>query len=290
MASSDAVVVQVGGAGAKAPGALETEVPAEDNPGMCHNPMATIPSAVIGVFSVVVLILGFVSLAAGDGPLYVAGAVALLGSTGIAGYLCATGGLRHQLARFKHQNDRLAKTSAALRGDVDNLEVTNQKIALHVDKLEDSVDELQGVSEKLKEDIEGFGDLRVEMEALAKEAGKDLDDTLESINGMYDRMQDLNAREEKALLKRVAQDLEFMDRDEKMSKEEFQRFLQRIPAQFKKRFEELDLTFASIAGADKGIDYKEMGRLIDRLIAENDEQVASRANKPGSPAAAAPSS
>jgi len=289
MASPDAVVVQVGESGAKAPGALETEAPADDKPGMCHNPMATIQSGLIGLLAVVVLILGFVSLASGDGMLWVAGVAALLGCIVIAVYLCATGGLRHQLDRFKQQNDRLAKTSVALRGDVNKLEATNQKIALHVDKLEDSVDELQGVSEKLKEDIEGFGDLRLEMEALAKEAGKDLDDTLDSINGMYDRMTELTLREEKALLKRVAQDLEFLDHDEKMSKEEFQRFLQRIPAQFKKRFEELHLTFAAIAGADKGIDYKEMGSLIDKLITENDEQVASRANKPGSPAAASKS-
>lgn len=70
-----------------------------------------------------------------------------------------------------------------------------------------------------------------------------------------------------------------MDRDEEMSKMEFQRFLQRIPTQFKERFENTGLTFEAIAGDDQEIDFKEMGSLIEKLLAENDEKMQVSAQK-----------
>ncbi|CAD7705392.1 unnamed protein product [Ostreobium quekettii] len=251
----------------------------EAKEGICARPLTTIPSAALGLGSIVVLVLGLASYVAGYGMLLTAGIIGLAGCTGVAVYLAWTGGMRHQLNRFKAENKRLTRTSTMLEGSVNKLEVTNQKIAVHVDKLEDSVDELQGVSESLMADMAGFGDLRTAMEECAKESGKDMKEMLGDINGMYGRMHDLALQEEKALLKRVAQDLEFMDRDEKMSKVEFQRFLQRIPAQYKKRFDNMGLTFDAIAGEDQGIDFREMGQLIDKLLVETSDKISQQAKQ-----------
>lgn len=155
---------------------------------------------------------------------------------------------------------------------MNKLEVTNQKIAVQVDKLNSTVDDLQGVSDALQKDLLGFSDLRQSMDEFTKKTGVDMAHALGEINGVYDRMYDLTLENERALLKRVAQDLEFMDRDEDMSKMEFQRFLQRIPKQFKERFEAKGLTFEAIAGEDKEIDFREMGALIEKLLDENDEK------------------
>jgi len=63
--------------------------------------------------------------------------------------------------------------------------------------------------------------------------------------------------------------LEFMDRDESMSKNEFERFLQRIPEHLRDRFVKSNKTFEDIAGKDMVIDHEEMKGLIDMLMNEN---------------------
>ncbi|CAD7697355.1 unnamed protein product [Ostreobium quekettii] len=276
----DHVAVQVGesdttilslGAGSCA---IETTRPKGTNAreGLCARPLATIPAAALGAGAVLVFLFGLVSIAAGDGLLLGAGVIALIGSVGSAGYACVMGGVRAQLDRFKAQNERLSRTSGELAGATERLEGANKLIAAKVDGLEGTVDELQGVSEELMRDLEGFGELRTAMEEMAAKSGADLAETVGSINGVYDRLYGLTLENEKALLKRAAQDLEFLDRDEDFSKQEFQRFLQRIPTQFRRRFEASGLTFEAVAGEDQEISFKEMGGLIDRLLAENDEK------------------
>jgi len=63
--------------------------------------------------------------------------------------------------------------------------------------------------------------------------------------------------------------LEFMDRDESMSKNEFDRFLQRIPEHLRDRFAKSNKSFEDIAGKDMVIDHEEMKGLIDMLMNEN---------------------
>lgn len=242
--------------------------------------MTTIPWVLVIGLAFFVLIFGLASLApGGHGLIWAAGVVGFIGSGGVSVYLCATGGLRHQLDRFKKENARLAQTSTQLEGDVNKLEVTNQKIAVQVTKLNTTVDDLQGVSDALQNDLAQFSDLRESMEDFAKETGTDIQQALGNVNGVYDRMYDLTLENERALLKRVAQDLEFMDRDEEMSKVEFQRFLQRIPTQFKDRFEATGLTFDSVAGDNQMVDFREMGNLIDKLLTENDDKKKLQAKK-----------
>ena len=60
-----------------------------------------------------------------------------------------------------------------------------------------------------------------------------------------------------------------MDRDASMSKNEFERFLQRIPEHLRERFFKMNKSFEDIAGADMQIDHHEMANLIDMLMNEN---------------------
>jgi len=251
--------------------APESKGPDEIKEGFCERPLTTIPYVTLIAGAFFVLIFGLASLGL-NSLIWAAGVVALVGSTGVAGYLCWTGGLRHQLKRFKQENARLKNTSMKLEGDVNKLEVTNQKITVQVEKLNATVDDLQGVSNSLQKDLAGFSDLRQSVNEFANQTGEDMAKALGNVNAVYDRMYDLTLENERALLKRVAQDLEFMDRDEEMSKMEFHRFLHRVPTQFKDRFESMGLTFEAVAGEDQEIDFKEMGALIEKLLAENDEK------------------
>lgn len=179
--------------------------PDEIKEGFCARPLTTIPYMTLIVGAFFVLIFGLVSIAAPNSLLWAAGIVAFGGSTAVAGYLCWTGGLRHQLNRFKQENTRLKQTSTKLEGDVNKLEVTNQKITVQVEKLNSTVDDLQGVSDSLQKDLSGFSDLRQSMDEFAKQTGADMAQALGNINGVYDRMYELTLENERALLKRVAQ-------------------------------------------------------------------------------------
>ena len=67
----------------------------------------------------------------------------------------------------------------------------------------------------------------------------------------------------------IAQDLEFMDKDVGMSKYEFEKFMERLPQHCRDRFNQLGMTFESVAGADDVIDFMEVEKMLDTLVQEN---------------------
>eukprot|EP00803_Ostreobium_quekettii_P000824 evm.model.scf_36.2 EVM.evm.TU.scf_36.2 scf_36:70360-72153(+) len=210
-------------------------------------------------------------------PLYFlllsAGIVGLGGSLLASGMLCSMGTMRHQFNRFKRENDRLSRTSFKLQSSVEDFESTNFQLSNHVEALQGTVDDLQDVSEGLHNQLGQFGDLRESMQEFSKESGQDITETISGINGVYDKVYGLSLQNERTLLLRAAQDVEFLDREEGLSQQEFQRFLHLIPQHLRERFEKSKMTFESIAGADHVIDHREMAGLIDTLLAENEEKL-----------------
>jgi hypothetical protein len=80
-------------------------------------------------------------------------------------------------------------------------------------------------------------------------------------------LENITIENEKTLLYRIAQDLEFMDKKAGMSRDEYQRFIKRIPLYLQNSFVSLgDKTFEEVAGEDKNIDYKEIEQLIQTII------------------------
>ena len=136
---------------------------------------------------------------------FIAGAIALVGGIVGGATMCYYGGMKHQLNRFKEQNARLAKTSAALEKDVDQFQATNQQLAVQVDKLEGTVDELQTVSDTLQKDLGQFADLRQSIDEFAKETGADIKQVIGDVTGVYDKIYSLTVENERLLLQRIAQ-------------------------------------------------------------------------------------
>ncbi|GMH36884.1 hypothetical protein BSKO_04757 [Bryopsis sp. KO-2023] len=232
----------------------------------CGNPLTLIPLVLLGVGAVFM----FVPIAL-SGYLWhiIGGAVGLVGSLFACGCIMRYGGMKYQLDRFKRENTRLSNSNTKLSKDVDTLEVTNQQLGVQVDKLSGTVDELQDVSESLQNDLGQFAEVRSNLEDFAAKTGKDISSVIGDVNGVYDKIFALTVQNEKALLQRIAADLEFMDRDAAMSKQEFQRFIQRIPKHLQERFAAMGTSFEEIAGDDMVIDHHEIGGLIDKLINEN---------------------
>lgn len=241
----------------------------EQAKGGCGNPLTLIPLVVLGAGALFM----FVPIAPGL-PIILGGAVGLVGSFFACGCIMRYGGMKYQLDRFKKENMRLSKTNTRLEGEVDTLGETNKQLGTQVDKLSGTVDELQDVSESLQNDLGQFAEVRTNLEDFAAKTGKDISAVIGDVNGVYDKIFALTVQNEKALLQRIAADLEFMDRDAAMSKQEFQRFIQRIPKHLQERFAAMGTSFEEIAGEDQVIDHHEIGGLIDKLIDENSTKVA----------------
>merc|ERR1712176_10546 len=62
---------------------------------------------------------------------------------------------------------------------------------------------------------------------------------LQSMNGTFERINSLLCENERVLLMKVAQDVEFLDSEEGMSRMEFNRFVDRIPSRLHTKFESL---------------------------------------------------
>lgn len=111
------------------------------------------------------------------------------------------------------------------------------------------------------------------MEKFAAETGADVRKILGDAQKLERKMQSMTTMNERALLSKIAQDIEFIDQDSGMSKEEFESFFERIPKHLQKKFHDLGLTFEKVAGEDGVIDFMEIEDMISKLMDENTKKM-----------------
>ncbi len=137
-----------------------------------------------------------------------------------------------------------------------------------VEKLETTVENLKKNNDTLHNELLALKTLRENLNNYAKENKKDFSKVLNDINSSFSRLESITKENEKVLIARVAQDLEFLDSKAGMRLEEYERFINRIPNNLKKRFEELGYnSFDKVAGENKIVDYKEIRKIVESLVA-----------------------
>lgn len=183
--------------------------------------------------------------------------------------------LAAEVDRFAKENEKLEETADRLTIEVNTLQNTKDKLEGQVDKLENTVTDLKHVSDGLQSELDGFEKLKVNFEKFASETGHDITKVLDNANKIYDKMHNNTVQNERALLGKIAQDLEFMDKDVGMSRDEFLKFIERIPENLKKKYREMGKTFEDIAGDDAVVDFTEVQQLIDQLVNDNKEALES---------------
>lgn len=104
-------------------------------------------------------------------------------------------------------------------------------------KLHDSIDELKGLNNSLRSEIDDFRHLKENLEQFAKDQNEDFHKVLENINSNYDRINKLLHENERVLMMKVAQDIEFLDDKEGMTKMEYKRFVDRIPLRLQSKYQ-----------------------------------------------------
>ena len=114
----------------------------------------------------------------------------------------------------------------------DRFENEISKLKEENEQLHSSIDDLKKVSNSLKKELDNFAKLQENLEEFAKQEKNDFNKIMNQLNGNFDRINNLVHEQNRVLLMQLAQNIEFLDSKEGMSKIEFLRFVDRIPHQF----------------------------------------------------------
>jgi len=137
-----------------------------------------------------------------------------------------------------------------------------------VDKLETTVESLKDSNDTLHSELLALTSLRENLELYAKDNQEDFSKVLKDINGSFSRLENITKANERVLIARVAQDLEFLDNKEGMKREEYERFINRVPMNLKEKFNELGYnSFDKVAGDNNMVDYKEIKSIVQSVVA-----------------------
>jgi len=136
-----------------------------------------------------------------------------------------------------------------------------------VDKLETTVSSLKDSNDTLHSELLALASLRKNLVDYAKENQKDFSKVLTDINGSFQRLEHITKENERVLIARIAQDLEFLDSKTGMKREEYERFINRIPNNLKGKFNELGYnSFDKVAGENRIVDYKEIKNIVQSVV------------------------
>jgi len=136
-----------------------------------------------------------------------------------------------------------------------------------VDKLETTVESLKDSNDTLHSELLALASLRENLELYAQDNKEDFSKVLKDINDSFSRLENITKSNERVLIARVAQDLEFLDNKEGMKREEYERFINRIPKNLKSKFNELGYnSFDKVAGDNNMVDYKEIKSIVQSVV------------------------
>jgi len=140
----------------------------------------------------------------------------------------------------------------------------------NLEKMEENINTLKESNDKLHSELQAMESLRKSLEIYAKENDSNLKKVIEDINNSFKKLERITRENERILLYKIAQDLEFMDKKAGMSKEEYRRFIERVPAYLKTNFKSFD----EVAREDKRIDYKELSGVIQNILDKDRPKIA----------------
>ena len=136
-----------------------------------------------------------------------------------------------------------------------------------VDKLGTTVESLKNSNDTLHNELLSLQTLRESLEKYAKESNAEFDKVLNDVNRSFERLENITRDNEKVLIARVAQDLEFLDSKAGMKREEYERFVNRIPNSLRDKFNKLGYeSFDKVAGDNNIVDYKEIKTIVQSVV------------------------
>merc|ERR1712129_125578 len=190
--------------------------------------------------------------------------------SGLCAFILACYGANHFriLLGLKEQVDRYSALNQGFKDE-------NVAMQMEVSKLTKAAEELTAISHRLNQTTKSYQENISKFKALDEKLGKLADDNiagLEKLQEMSATVQDSIQKElvqhQRDILMRVQETMEFGDDKEGMSEDDYNRFIQLLPAGFQKRFDDMQQNFEDIAGDDGILDLDEFTKICDTFAVE----------------------
>jgi len=217
-----------------------------------------------GVLTIVWLISWFAM--AGAAQTYIMAAVACIVMS-VYGY-----GKFHLLLGFKEQldvmsekNTEFQKENLSLSREVGKLERAEKKMRALTGEFKES-------NQRLQSTIESFHKLDETLKNLGEQNLDGLKELKQKSDAVMQNIQEGLIRQEKHILHKVFDYLEYNDREAGFTKEEFEAFWKEMPAAYNERWRQTGKTFEDVAGDDGIIDQEDFTRMANEFA--RDEGIA----------------
>merc|ERR1712192_268476 len=156
-------------------------------------------------------------------------------------------------------------------GEIDQLRSTRESLASEVSKLEETTGAMKRDVDTLKATLGQYDELKNSLQEICGD-NQQLNDLINDVNDMYSSMKNTILSNTRAGILSAYYNAALMDESEGMSEREYKRFLARLDKKTRGIFQSFG-SFASIAGDDSLIDLNEFQQLVDKLLAEQSDEL-----------------
>jgi len=169
-------------------------------------------------------------------------------------------------------------TIGTLRDQIENMEDQNEMFELQNNRLYEQLEQLEG-------ELEAFHDLRDQFRRWGLSNYNSMVSVAKNFVSLFNSLAEVTKKQdeilldnERMLLLKTAQDIEFSDRKPGMTQSQFTEFLGRIPSRLKPSWDQVrNNTYARLRDPSGKISRKDLNTAIDSLI-ENHRKVVREAN------------
>lgn len=174
------------------------------------------------------------------------------------------GTVEEQIDIFKGENDKYAS-------EIDELRNTKEQLAGEVSKLQETTNSMSRDVDNLKATLGQYDELKESLKEICGD-NQQLNDLINDVNEMYSSMKNTILSNTRAGILSAYYDAALKDDEEGMSPREYKRFLARLDKKTRSVFEGFG-SFEQIAGDDGLIDLAEFQQLVDKLLAEQADEL-----------------
>lgn len=174
------------------------------------------------------------------------------------------GTVEEQIELFKEENNKYAE-------EIERLSTTREQLTGEVEKLEETTNGLKRDVDALKDTLSQYDQLKNSLQEICGD-NQELNDLINDVNDMYSSMKNTILSNTRAGILSAYYTAALKDDEEGMSKKEYRRFLSGLDKKTREVFKGFG-TFEEIAGDDLLIDLDEFQVLVDKLLAEQSDEL-----------------
>ncbi|MCK5727222.1 MAG: hypothetical protein KAH22_10395 [Thiotrichaceae bacterium] len=233
---------------------------------LLSDPLSNVPSFLfigVALFGITTLVTSFIT----DLLVFPFLLIAIFSSIFAMWHIRMLGSLKEQIERLTEENNTFTLNNETLTHNVDQFTQENEKLSSNMLAMEQTIDVLKVNNNQLHFELKALQTLRTHLEDYASETKVDFTEILGEANQSFQRLEAITIENERALLHRIAQDLEFLDHKPGMCQDEYQRFIERIPTHLNESFINIgNTTFDHLSGDDQQVDYHKIKTLVQTII------------------------